>query len=496
MKQRYMKRISVFIIAFFMLVSPLFLSCSEKAASDISESVTNTVVSETEETKIYPDLPEANYEGDEFLILDIDAPTAWWLENFEFYTEGQNGEVLNDAVYTRNINIEERYNIKISEYRDGNPVDIIKKSISADDDTYDLCIEQMADLSKLATDGYLYNFIKIPYVDLEKPWWDQNAVEYFSLAHNLYFMTGDYMLLDKYRVYCILFNKDIAQDYNIGNLYNTVDDGKWTIDLMHSIARSAVKDLNGNSKTDYEDQYGLLSQAYDNFYGMVYGTGNRISQKDSNDLPVIDMYTDRLATTVDKLIEFICDTDIALFMQDIKGTDRPDIYMATMFEQGQSLLYNALLVCAKMTYQNTQDLDFGIIPQPKFDEAQENYLTTTQYTYATGCAVPRNAGNIDRTGLLLEALSAESMYTTMPAFYEITIKTKYTPDEKAPFMLDMIFKNIIYDVASVFDWGGLRTILDNTLPQKKENLLSSLYEKAAEKAETQMQKTIDFYLED
>jgi hypothetical protein len=346
----------------------------------------------------------------------------------------------------------------------------------------------------LATDGYFYNFAGMPHVDLEKPWWDHNAVEYFSLAHNLYFMTGDYMLLDKYRVYCILFNKDITSGYNIGNLYNTVDDGKWTIDLMQSQARLAVKDLNGNSKIDYEDQYGLLSQAYDNFYGMVYGAGNRISTKDSNDLPVIEMYTDRLAATVDKLIGFICDTDIALFMQDIKGTDRPDIFMATMFEQGQSLFYNALLVCAKMTYQNTQDLDFGIIPQPKFDEEQENYLTTTQYTYSSGCAVPLNAGNIDMTGLLLEALSAESMYITMPAFNDITIKTKYTPDEKTPVMLDMIFDNIIYDVASVFDWGGLRTIIDNTLPQKKENQLSSLYEKAAAKAETQMAKTMETYL--
>ncbi len=489
-----MKKLWVIILALLVSLSPLFASCSDKTTTDSSDLITAVPDSETEETKILPDLPDADYEGEEFLILDIDAPSAWWLENFEFYTTEQNGEVLNDAIYTRNINIEERYNIKISEYRNLNPQDVIKKSISADDDTYDICIAKMSELAKLATAGYLYNFTKIPHVDLEKPWWDHNAVEYFSLAHNLYFMTGDYMLLDKYRVYCILFNKDIAQDYNIGNLYNTVDDGKWTIDLMHTMARAAVKDLNGNSKIDYEDQYGLLSQAYDNFYGMVYGAGNRISVKDREDMPVIEMYTERLTATVEKLIEFICDTDIALFMQDIKGTDRPDIYMATMFEQGQSLFYNALLVCAKMTYQNTQDLDFGIIPQPKFDEKQENYLTTTQYTYSTGCGVPRNAGNIDMTGLLLEALSAESMYTTMPAFYEITIKTKYTPDEKAPVMLDMIFDNIIYDVAAVFDWGGLRTIIDNTLPQKKENLLASLYEKAAEKAETQMQKTMDTYL--
>ena len=189
-----MKQLWGLILALLMFLSPFFSSCSEKPKPDSSDSVAVVSDSETEETKILPDLPDADYEGEEFLILDIDAPSAWWLENFEFYTTEQNGEVLNDAIYTRNINIEERYNIKISEYRNLNPQEVIKKSISADDDTYDICIAKMSELAKLATAGYFYNFTKIPHIDLEKPWWDHNAVEYFSLAHNLYFMTGDYML--------------------------------------------------------------------------------------------------------------------------------------------------------------------------------------------------------------------------------------------------------------------------------------------------------------
>jgi len=60
-------------------------------------------------------------------------------------------------------------------------------------------------------------------------------------------------------------------------------------------------------------------------------------------------------------------------------------------------------------------------------------------------------------------------------------------------MLDMIFDNIIYDVAAVYNWGGLRTILDATLPQRKENIFASEYAKAEAKIEADMQKTLEAF---
>ncbi|NLE12159.1 MAG: hypothetical protein GX628_00625 [Clostridiales bacterium] len=499
MKHKRSKLLALLLIFCTLLTSVFLPSCggadTDKEGADdtaVAGDIKDAATTVTETTQLRPDLPDIDFDGRTYDMLVMDNDNAWWLENFEYYAE-LNGEVLNDAIYMRNNAVEERFNFKITETREANPGAIMRTSITAGESQYEVFCEDLAELANFASSGYLYDFNSIPYIDLGMPWWDANAASGFSLGGSLYFMTGDYTLHDKYRLYCILFNKGLAEKYNVENLYNVVDDNRWTIDLMEKIARETTVDLDGDGVIGYADQWGILSQAYDNFNGMCYGMDNRISTKDKDDMPVIDMYTDRLVKTVDILVNFLCDTNVSLFMQDIKGQPRADIFMATMYESGQAIFYNALLVCAKMTYQNTDQLDFGIIPQPKLDESQENYLTTTQYPWAYGIAVPLTVEDAEFTGIALEALSAESRYVTMPAFYEVTIKTKYTTDEKAPVMLDMIFDNIIYDVAAVYNWGGLRTILDATLPQRKENIFASEYAKAEAKIEADMQKTLEAF---
>ena len=100
----------------------------------------------------------------------------------------------------------------------------------------------------------------------------------------------------------------------------------------------------------------------------------------------------------------------------------------------------------------------------------------------------------DFAGFMLEAFSAESTYTTLPAYYEVSTKTKYTYDEESAKMLDIIFDGITYDLGAIYDWGAINTLLKATIPNKKENIFASEYAKLEPKALTAMQKTIDEYL--
>jgi hypothetical protein len=95
---------------------------------------------------------------------------------------------------------------------------------------------------------------------------------------------------------------------------------------------------------------------------------------------------------------------------------------------------------------------------------------------------------------MLEALSAESSYTTLPAYYEVSCKTKYTYDKESAEMLDIIFNGITYDLGAIYDWGQINTLLKDTIPKKKENIFSSEYAKLEPKALSAMQKTIDEFL--
>ena len=75
------------------------------------------------------------------------------------------------------------------------------------------------------------------------------------------------------------------------------------------------------------------------------------------------------------------------------------------------------------------EADFGIIPYPKLDEAQKQYVSRVEYYFPT--IVPINSDSLGITGVMLEALQSESAKTVRPAYYDIALKTKYTRDDES-----------------------------------------------------------------
>lgn len=87
----------------------LLISCSKEAATiidDTSPAENQTAVPETE--GIADNLPELDFNQYEFRILT--GLHANWITS-AFSMEGENGDTLNDALYSRNRAIEERFNI-------------------------------------------------------------------------------------------------------------------------------------------------------------------------------------------------------------------------------------------------------------------------------------------------------------------------------------------------------------------------------------------------
>ena len=49
----------------------------------------------------------------------------------------------------------------------------------------------------------------------------------------------------------------MAEELNIGNVYEMVDNGTWTLDKMAELGSVAYSDVNGDSKCDTGDKYGI-----------------------------------------------------------------------------------------------------------------------------------------------------------------------------------------------------------------------------------------------
>ena len=94
------------------LPTALAAGCGQNAGT--IETTETTALNTTDETTSYvPELPDEDYEGYEFRILT--RIEGWGIYNNEnLVVEEENGEILNDAIYTRNRTVEERFNINLN----------------------------------------------------------------------------------------------------------------------------------------------------------------------------------------------------------------------------------------------------------------------------------------------------------------------------------------------------------------------------------------------
>ena len=443
----------------------------------VTEGLGTTAPAETETTRLMPDLPDADYNGYVFRVAHWEM--AGWESRacIDIYAEAENGDTINDAVFARNIAVFDRFNFSISlENIDFNEiVTRVKNSVSAGDDAYDLAYLRLYEQKNLVSGGYYVNFNAIPNIDLTKPWWDAGCVESMTVDGKLYLAASSINISDENATAGILFNKQLAQNLDMEDPYQLVRDGKWTMDKMYTLYSDASRDVNGDGKMDGEDLWGFLggTDVAPCFY---IGGGGTVVSRDKDGGLYDSLGSERNFAIIEKVQSIMTDEDNFynhhLGTQDLKITD--DNEYRDLFSDGHGLFFWSRM--DEVTTLRGMETDFGILPTPKYDEAQENYISFVSQHIMGLMSVPNTASDLERTGTILEALAAESYYTLTPAYYEVALKSKASRDDESAEMLDFIFSNRVYDLGEYFNFGLIYDAI-NTVCQNKSKGIASEYEK-------------------
>ena len=445
---------------------------------------------ETTEAKLLPDLPDdLDFGGATAVIMQHPFQSGDWADwvSRDIWSDGENGEPINDAVYARNLAVEEKLNIKIKAEDVNDMPSTIQKQVKSGSSDYLISTARIQSLPGTVTKGYLVNLYDMPYMDLAKPWYDERCIEDASYYGLLYYVTGDMVLLDDDSTGAMVFNKQLIGDFGLDMPYDLVYGGKWTFDKMADMAKAVASDLNGNGEVDIEqDRFGILWQR-DAIVSLMHGGEARIVSKNGDGEPVYTI-TDRRAVDVfDKIDSIFFEPTVVQNMHNYSSI-YPDIYFgeANIFRAN-----NALFMWIRMRVaQNLRDMeaDFGIIPDPKYDEAQKDYYSTvTKYTAATVC-IPNSAIDRDMAGAVVEAMSAEGHYGMREAYYENNLGSKVARDAQSTEMLDLIFSNRIYDAGEIYNLGSISDSLYSLSTGKTGIGLSALIAKNESKMEKQLEK--------
>lgn len=422
---------------------------------DTSSEITGTgTETETSGGIVPPDIEAVDCGGAEYSIL-CKSPGGYTFPYSEFLAEEQNGETMNDAIYHRNIAIEEKYNLKLTAIEDSNVRGKAKSSILAGDSSFDLVMPMTAEAFAMTLEGLLCDISLIPYVSIESPWWHAGISNNTSIGGRNYFISGDLNLSMLNGVGVTYFNKELASKYNIGDIYQTVRDGKWTLDRFSEYCKGITQDLNGDTVLNGDDMFGLTCNAFV-WQPLFSGTASRIIEKDDDDIPYLAWDNERNIAVIEKLISLLNDRDSTILvnqfpvLQDSGGWGNASI---KMFTEDRALFWIEIIYgVLQLRDMNT---DFGLLPMPKYDESQPEYTSYIHANWTSTCCVPVTADNLDLTGRILEDMAYQSYLTVRPAYYEITLKGKVSRDNESGEMLDIIYSNINLDLTLAMSLSGL-----------------------------------------
>ena len=387
-----------------------------------------------EQLALYSHIPQADLEGYNFRILNrkgmVDSQ----------FVEAETGDIIKDAVYRRNETVKALLNCNITSVESSTSnADDALNTILAGDNQYDIIFPHTRTAFNYAVQNAVVDFTTIDTLNLSNEWWSQDIIGSCTVNGHLYVLDGDISVGRLSAAFCMYFNKRIFDEMGIEYPYQLALDGEWTFDQFAKLVKQGSKDLNGDGlmKPDH-DQYGYYTM---NWYGpinVLYTGGQRIYKNNKRGIPELSLNS---AKTVDIFSKFfaLTDTDdVRLFVQKANETDPA----GDLFREGRAMFADRGLGSAK-SLRNMSD-DFGILPWPKF--SKDDVYATIVNGAASLMVVPITVPDLSTTGMIIEALGAVGHDEVVPAFYDVSLKTKFSRDAESESMIDIVKNSIIYDL--------------------------------------------------
>ncbi len=440
-----------------LLIAAMLTSCGGGTTTETTTTTdtTDTQQTETETTdprNIPDDVPELDFGGASF--RSIVQPKV----GQDIYAVEETGDTLNDAIYIRTRGVEERLNVVIApadEVQYDMIPNRIKQCVTAGDDAYELVLGQMEQTGKDAQSGIFLNWYDIPYVDFEKPWYPKSVTNgTSSINGRMYNIVSDMLLTFAKCAWVVTFDKVQAQNYQLGNLYERVYNGEWTLDYIIEIADSVYTDVNGNGKADDKDFYAFTANTKDGclMSAFLYSAGVSFAEL-QGDSVVMTLNNERAISVFEKLHTMIYNTTGVYNTLATWGGEKSGSVLCDRFTDGTTL-FDTMQLDWLATHLREYENDYGVLPIPKYDVEQKDYATVTD----AGCSVMSvltTATQLDMIGAVTECLSAESYRSVLPTYYDITLGSKTARSPEDAEMIDYVLQTRQIDFAYMYDgWGG------------------------------------------
>ena len=446
------------ILASLMLLASL-VGCAETTDPNAettlasAETVAPGVVDEVTTESLYDEngylkseLPdELDFGGEVITVL-------WWtdVERPEFFIEEANGDMITDAIFQRNANVESKMGVTLEwvgikgQYNNNvgkEYANHVGNLYATGDTTYDLMSAHSRTIALTAMYGYCADMTELEYLDFEKPWWPAVMLETATIGDSLYFVTGDVSTNSIHQMYAIFYNKDILESYpELVEPSQSVKDGNWTMEAIQVLTKGLYQDLDSDNKQSAGDQYGFVSLNW-HFDAIYYGAGLKQAEKDPDTLMKIspDYFSEKAANLADMVGTWVKQGDVY-----IDSTYYDDCFVAGRALMGMSRHKDIAEQVVEAGFK------YGIVPIPKFNADQERHYTCMGNP-CSFYSIYTLSKDVNRAAAVLECWASEAYRLTTPAIFEMTMKLRYSETSVESEMYDIIREGVVFDFGRLFN---------------------------------------------
>ena len=450
------------ILAVLMLL-PMAVACAvtpNEGDNTSAEALTTAApngadeTAEPEETELVSKtLPEGlTFGGETVTFLCRDSSFV----NDELFVDDLNGAMVNDAIYRRNENVQDQLDvvfecIKVAGTDNYQISNELRNAANNGETYFDIAANSTYSTIMYTGENILLDLTECEYLDLGAVYWSQGFNQHASIGDAQYLATGAIALSLFRYMFVNFYNKELLASAQCENLYDVVDEKRWTLDYQIQLSKDLFRDADGSGSVSEGDTVGFATSTV--LYVDPYWSSCDIPivTKDSDNLLEFNLDIEKLGNVVDKLITLYHDSNA--WVDNTSGDDGKQNSLGTLFASGLVGTTCMRLVSVETQQFISMEAEYGVIPVPKYDEAQENYYTYLhdQFTSVGITSVlTKDKERVQMLGAVLEAMALESYKTVVPAYYEVALKGRYLDDSDSWRMLDMIYENVKVDAGVLY----------------------------------------------
>ncbi len=426
----------------------------------------------------------STYDKDDYEKTEFNICASSSYENIfiihQFPTmEEKSGDIVLDELFARDSMLEEYFNVDIvyDDTLDSAMPGKLISSVQSGDDTYSLVLGVLVNIARqLFNQDLLHDLNQIEEIDLTKSWWNQNSVDNFTYNGQIYMATGAITNRYVYAPYAVLFNRRLITDLSLEDPYAMVEEGTWTLEEFIEMIELQYVDQNSNLIADTEDFYGLAPSS-DSETAWFFAAGNHFITKDDSGEFIVTLSTEDNLDMLDMIADMYALDDVLKYKATYDSVH--------LFGEGNAIFHSTAL--CDITMLNEMEDAYGIVPVPKYDEDQENYISNANCHISTMALLPTSIVDTHAAALVVEAMAAVSQYTSLDKQYEQVLLNRQALDAQSKNCLRTVVESVSYDWLYMYDMAGLGSTVRDRL-RVGESDFSSLFASYVDQVEDELEK--------